>query len=252
MRLIEKICCDTDLSTYDPYDMWKTFVGFQIKNFFNHHRSFGMLPAGTLSAFDMFVNNRARLFYVKQEYPIVRALATLSLLNLHKRYNGGAYLDFVRSHLHWLIKHSCIGYSGYCWGLGFRYAVAKNLVYDSNTPFSTMTPYVLEAFVEYSHHTGDHQYDELILSIYNFFDHDIQIMEENDEYIATSYVPLHDRIVINAISYTMYSLALTIPYVRKELQRGIKEKINKLYSYIRLNQRADGSWLYSPQAALSR
>ena len=72
-------------------------------------------------------------------------------------------------------------------------------------------------------------------------------MAEDRDSMATSYGPFMDRIVINAVSYTMYSLALALPYVSRQLRQRIEEKIGKLYRYIQKAQRPDGSWLYSPQ-----
>ena len=72
-------------------------------------------------------------------------------------------------------------------------------------------------------------------------------MAEDHESMATSYGPFVDRIVINAVSYTMYSLALALPYISRQEMQRIEEKIVKLYRYIQKAQRPDGSWLYSPQ-----
>src|SRR6266568_2132984 len=61
--LIEHFCVRNDLSTYDPYDIWKTSLGFQIKNLYNHRPRFGLIPAAVLALFDDLVNNNWRLFY---------------------------------------------------------------------------------------------------------------------------------------------------------------------------------------------
>jgi hypothetical protein len=244
---IESHCCRADLSTHDPYDIWKTSVGFHVKDLFNHHRFAGMIPAAALTLFDLLLNNTARLFYSRQEYPVVRALAALALLNLHGKHGRDEYLEFTRVHLRWLVENSCTGFSGPCWGLHFRYAVSSSLVYDSNTPFSTMTPYALEAFVAYAQRTGDRQFDDVIRGIFRFFDRDIRVMEETDEYLATSYVPLKDRVVINASSYAMYAYALLLPYLDGAQRSRSEQRIAKLYAFVRRNQREDGSWLYSPE-----
>ena len=80
--LIENLCAREDLSTYDPYDIWKTNLGFRVKHLYNCHPRMGLVPAGALSLFDNLANNRSRMFYARQEYPVVRAVASLSLLNL--------------------------------------------------------------------------------------------------------------------------------------------------------------------------
>ena len=245
-KIIEQFCLREDLSTYDPYDIWKTPFGFHIKNLFNHNSYTGFLPAGILTLFDTFVNNRFRIFYSQQEYPIVRAFAALSLLNLYCKSGQEKHIDFVKKHLRWLVNHSCRGYSGYCWGLSFNYAVSSRFTYGKNTPLSTVTPYVLEAFAKYSQVTQDTQFNDIIGSIYDFFEKDIVTIEESDKHLITSYGPMRDRIVINAVSYAMYSYSLLLPYVPLQKKEYVKDKIRKLYAYIHENQRDNGSWLYSP------
>jgi len=236
-----------NLSTYDPYDIWKTKPGFKIKSLYNYKKYIGLLPGITFTIFDIFINNSLRLFYKKQEFPIVRAFAALILLNLHAKYPNKNYISAAQKHIEWLIKNSCKGtYKGIGWGLSFNYAVSSNLSYKINTPYSTMTPYVLEAIIKYQNETGNNIYQESIKEIYNFFAHDLLIMEENDKYMAVSYTPQKDRIVINASSYVMYSFALILKYIDTDEKQNVKVKIKKLYNFIKTNQKEDGSWLYSP------
>jgi len=131
--------------------------------------------------------------------------------------------------------------------LGYRNAISKGLIYDSNTPLATMTPYALEAFVAFNKATNSDAFIDVIDRIFRFFDQDIQAMEEDEEILATSYAPFRDRTVINASSYAMYSYALCLPHVRTSQDR-VLAKVHKLYEYIRRRQRADGSWFYAPQS----
>ncbi len=236
-----------DLSTYDPYDIWKTSWGFQVKQLYNRRPWVGLVPAAALTVFDTFLNNGMRIGYRRQEYPIVRSIAALCLLNRYGKGGPRHLLACAGQHLDWLLEHSCPGYSGCCWGLGFPYGAGPRVIYDANTPLSTMTPYGLEALVHYTMVTGEKRFSFAIESIFSFFDRDIQVIAEDIDSMATSYGPFIDRIVINAISYTMYSLALALPSVSRRPKKRIEEKIRKLYRYIQRSQRADGSWLYSPQ-----
>lgn len=246
LQLVERYCARNDLATYDPYDIWKTAAGFAVKDLFNRHRLLGLAPAAALTLFDTYINNEVRCFYKPQEYAIVRAWAALSLLNFHGRKGSPNLLPLVRGHLDWLRENSCRGYSGPCWGLGFRQAIAPGLVYGADMPLSTMTPYPLEAFVRYHQASGDDAVLPVILGIHDFFDRDIQVMEETDDYLVTSYAAMRDRRVVNAVSYAMYSLALLLPYVGPAAEEQTRTRIRKLYRYLEVSQRPGGSWLYSP------
>jgi hypothetical protein len=197
---------------------------------------------------DTFLNNRRRLCYTAQEYPIVRAIAALSLLNLYRRTPQGDLLDAIVLHLNWLVAHTCTGYSGPCWGLDFEYPVSTTVEYDSNTPLSTITPYALEAFVRYAVLTDDGRFDNVIRGVFRFLEGDLCIMNESDKYLATSYAARRDRIVVNAVSYTMYSYAMLLPYLAGEERSAAEAKLKKLYAYVINAQRVDGSWFYSPES----
>ncbi|RRQ47955.1 hypothetical protein DZC72_09415 [Maribacter algicola] len=243
---IKAVCISDDLAGYDPYDIWMTGIGIQIKSLFNKNKYVGLLPAAALTLYDHFINNNARLFYKKREYPTARAMAALTLFNIYKIEKKDEYLEFGKRHVDWLIEHSCKGYAGLCWGLGFKWAVGEGLDYNENTPFSTHTPYALEAIHAYIQITNDSEYIQHIESIFTFYENDIKVLFEDSDEMATSYGPAKDRLVTNAVSYTMYAYAIFLGYFpdKKEI---IKKRIGKLYNFIKNSQRNDGSWLYSPE-----
>ena len=245
VALIKSYCFREELATFDPYDVWTTQLGCAIKNLFNHVPWIGAFPAAILAVSDLYLNNSLRLFYKKRDYPIVRALAALSLLTLYKEGQQEDYLRSAKRHLDWLVAHACIGYSGACWGLGFRWAVAANLIYDEQTPFVTATPYPLEAFVMFQQVTGDNTYKPIIRGVYRFLEQDIQVMCDDGISMAVSYGPSKDRLVTNATSYAMYSYTLLSPYLDETEKARAAGKINRLYQFIRNAQRENGSWLYA-------
>ena len=205
-----------------------------------------MLPAALFTAYDTWINNRLRLFYPRREYASVRSLAALALLNLYRATADRQYLSWARRHLGWLQEHRCPGYAGACWGLGFDYAVMKGLIYDGNTPFSTVTPYALEAFCRYSGLASTDEYVDTIRSIHTFLERDLQVMSETQRHLATSYAARRDRIAFNSVAYTMYSYALLRGHVDAAARDRAVEKIRKLYANLCDHQGADGSWFYSP------
>lgn len=245
--IIKRYCCREDLSTHDPYDIWKTTIGYRTKRLFNRRRWLGIGPAAVLQLADTFCNTALRSLYRRQEYAIVRALAAQALLNLYHRRKEEECLKYAKLHLEWLATNSCVGYRGACWGLGFLHTVSENVEYESNTPFSTITPYVLEAFIQYTKVTGDVCYDSTIENVFKFLEEDLQIMMESSEILVTSYGPTKDRVVVNSVSYTMLAYGLLLSRLPTELQERTRDKIRRLYGFIRASQFADGSWIYSPE-----
>ena len=111
--LIEHFCSKDDLSTFDPYDIWNTPLGFRVKQLYNRRPRLGLFAASAFALFDDLVNNRPRWFYRQNEYPIVRALAALCLLNLYRSNHDRRLLESADRHLQWLLANSCPGYSAF-------------------------------------------------------------------------------------------------------------------------------------------
>jgi hypothetical protein len=244
-ELIEKYLLNDDLSTYDPYDIWKTDIGIKVKQLYYKNKYLGLLPAGLLTIYDLYLNNSFRIGYKKQEYPIVRAQSALILLNLYKKESEKIYLEYAKKHIYWLIENVSKGYSGACWGLNFDWVYSANKIYDTNTPFSTHTPYPLEALVKYYEISKEEKIRATIESIYLFLENDLQIMQENSNKLIISYGAEKDRIVTNANSYIMYMYFLLLPFFPNQ-QDYIKSKIKRIYNFIIDVQNDDGSWLYEP------
>jgi hypothetical protein len=245
--LVEQFCDNDDLSTYDPYDLWKTRLGYTVKDLYNRSRWYCILAA-PLAAGDL-LNDGWRLFYTRQEYPIVRAFAALSLMNIYERHGGEHLLAAARGHLDWLVENRSPGYKGYGWGLGFPHAVSRTVKYAPSTPFSTITVYPLEAFVRFTRLAGGSPFPDVLDGFYRFFDEEIQLMYEDDQALATSYGPFCDRVVHNAVSYTMYAYSLLLPWAPPQRQTYISARVAKLFRYLQRAQRPDGSWMYSPEGS---
>ena len=237
-----RLCFSNDLRTSDPYDVWKTQIGLLVKNLWNKSKFLGTIPAALITIFDQYINNRLRLFYTKQEFPIVRALAASCLLNKYEKNNNPIYLFWAKAHIDWLVNNYSKGYSGYCWGLNMDWA-SKNGLYGKDTPFITHTPYVLEALIRYQKLSNEDDYQEIIKSIYKFINIDLLKIINNEEILCLSYAPLEEpRIVINANSYALYSLSLLFSFLPEKLI--IKNDIICLFNFIASVQNKDGSWWY--------
>ncbi len=244
-KILESYLLHNSLATYDPYDVWKTDIGVKIKKLYYKNKYLGLIPAGIITIYDLYINNHKRTGYYKQEYPITRAQAAITLLNMYEQEKNLKYIEYAKKHIDWLLDHVSTGYSGHCWGMNYDWVYTATDTYNKNTPFSTHTPYPLEALVQYYNITKDETVLEAIKSVFLFLEKDIKVMKETEEMLILSYGVEKDRIVTNANSYSMYMYALLISFL-PEQEEYIKNKIKKLYNFITSVQQDDGSWLYSP------
>jgi len=235
-----------NLSTYDPYDIWNTSISIKIKKIFYTNKILGYPLVVIYILLDFL--GITKILYKKREYPIVRALAAQSAINLFLFTKNQKYLEIAKQHLIYLKNNYSKGYSGYCWGLNQPW-MSKNGFYPENTPHVTHTPYPLEAFIKYRKITNSKEFDDIIKSVFYFLEKDIPIMYEDDNQLAVGYSPYPEKyIVINANSYVMYMYALLLDFYPNK-KEYIIEKINKIHNFIVNNQEDDGSWWYYKKGA---
>jgi len=243
-ELIEEYCMRENYLSYDPYDIWKTQLGIISKRLFFKNKYLGLPFVSLLTLLDFYIINKKRFFYKKKEYPIVSAQNTIVLLNKLKKTKNKKYLEKINKNIDWLLNNYSKKYKGLSWGTGFKIVISSNVVYDEQTPFTTNTPYILEAFDLYYNETKSEFIVDKIKKIYEFYEKEVIIIENNENYMITSYGPFNDRIVTNSVSYTMYSYSIFYKYLDEK--EYIKNKIIKLYNFIKHIQKSDGSWLYAP------
>jgi hypothetical protein len=250
VKIISHYCHREDLSTFDPYDLWQTKVGTYVKSKYYKY-NLALLPvAGILTIYDLFINNTIRLNYRKKEYPIVRALAALSLMNVYKSNNLEIHKNYAQKHIKWLLENAVKTNRGIGWGLPFTWPANKSLSYNRNTPFSTHTPYAFEAIYRMHQIDPDKKYQESMKAIYNFFENDLKIMDEDEVKMGISYGPMEDRITINAVSYALLMYAYFMQIFPEERSYLISKTI-KFYNYIKYYQGSEGEWLYDVSAKSS-
>ena len=241
--LFQKNLLSKGLKTPDPYDVWNTKLGQNIKKVYYKNKILGILPSAGLTIFDLYFNNQMRLGYREREYPIAHAYKALIGMELFKKTQETQYLSFVQDSISWLANNYSKGYSGYCWGINMPW-VSKIAVYNENIPHITHTPYVLEAFINFQNLTRTEEYDNIIESVFDFLENDLHKMIDINLVLALSYSPKTEkRIVINANSYAMLCYALLVD--KSPLGRKYNEdKVKRLYQFLVDHQNSDGSWYY--------
>jgi len=245
-KFIENYAIKNDLNSSDPYDLWIITPGIFIKKLFYKNKHIGYPFIGIYLILDFL--GIVKKFYKKREYPIARALAAQSAINLYYYTKEKKYLNIAKQHLLFLKKNYFKGYSGYCWGLNQPW-MSKNRFYPEDIPYVTNTSYALEAFVKYQKITGSKEFNNVIKSVFWFLEKDIPIIHESADELAVGYSPLPENyIVINANSYAMYMYTLLLEFYPKKRDYILK-KIRKIYNFIVRNQEPDGSWWYYVKGA---
>jgi len=196
-----------------------------------------------LAVLNQYAPRFLRFFLKPQEFPIVRAFAVLSALNLYEAIKDKEYLEIAGESVRWLIANKLEGYHGACWGLNMPW-MTKTGYCSSLTPNITSTPYCFEALMRYHDFTDDLSAYDTALSSLGFLENDIKVLYEDNMQMAISYGPvMSDNIVINASSYAMmmYSVLGTL---NPENRDKMFAKAKKLRAFILDNQNSDGSWWY--------
>jgi hypothetical protein len=232
-----------DLTTYDPYDLWKTKLGLWLRRLYYQK---GIVAAPLVAPFfllDLYAPRVVRAFIGPQEYPTVRAMAVMAALNLHQVEPDPRYLALAEASAGWLLENNSPGYHGACWGLNFPW-ITKGGYYPPTTPFITHTPYCVEALFHCFDATGRQKYYDAAVSSLDFLEFDLKVIYRDGERIAMGYGPGDEtRVVVNANSYAamLYALLATrIP----ERREPLLAKAAQLKNFVTAAQNPDGSWFY--------
>lgn len=232
-----------DLTTYDPYDLWKTRFGLRIKKLYYENGKLTIPIVAVFYLLDSYAPRFVRLFIKPQEFPIVRAFAILSALNIYEITSENKYLDLASDSVKWLLENRFPGYHGTCWGLGMPW-MTKGGYRSASTPFISVVPYCVEALLRYSDLANDDNSRDVALSSLNFLEKDLQRLIDMPGVLALSYSPSYEnRIVINGNAYAMMLYALLSERL-PALKDMLLERASRISNFIKLQQRPDGSWLY--------
>ncbi|HBG07393.1 MAG: hypothetical protein A2075_01060 [Geobacteraceae bacterium GWC2_58_44] len=232
-----------DLSTQDPYDLWKTKLGLWLRRMYYQNGLIAVPLVAPFFLLDAYAPRVVRAFIGPQEYPTVRAMAVLAALNLHQINPDPKYLSLAEESAGWLLEHQSPGYHGACWGLNFPW-MTKGGYYPPTTPFITHTPYCVEALFKCFDATRKEKYYSTAVSTLNFLEVDLHILFQSSDKMAMGYGPgMESRIVVNANSYAMMLYALLATRM-PENRDALLEKAGRLFNYVTAAQNADGSWFY--------
>ena len=230
------------MKTFDPYDLWATSIGVEIKK----HYYAGSIPAKLLALMVGVLDwtipylSRTMLNIEPIEYPIVLAHEILT----RKTENRLSASDAVGL-LHTIkLLAICVDNKPGAWGLGFPW-MSKNGLYGTQIPFITHTPYVMESLVILTEYPIVQDEAQAIFNNSSDFLETLLVMHQSPDELALSYAPLAEpRIVNNANAYAAYAYSLHAKYGVIERKAQARAKALSLARWVIGQQQADGSWFY--------
>lgn len=130
----------TGCQSFDPYDVWSSPVGVDIRRAYYSGHVFGKLAAIALALADWLAPGFSRRIIraAKRSYPIVAAQRIL-MLDVENRLTRELSGELAACLAALSTRRS--QKQAWAWGLGFPW-MSKNGLYGPDVPFVTHTPYV--------------------------------------------------------------------------------------------------------------
>lgn len=226
------------LTSYDPFDIQSSRIWKILNNS-------TFLPIRLIRKYLIIVEKIfprfIRIFSYKTRASTSVALFASSCAMIYQINNNKKLLTHVQDSLNWLEENKSNDYSGFCWGLPFKWYLPESIVADINTPCSTILIYMLDAFLLGHKITGEDHYKQVALSISDFLINDLNKDKIDENTICSSYTPLDNFHVINVNSYVAAILYSIYTYTKDS---SLIEYADKLLNYVFKEQNEDGSWYY--------
>lgn len=227
-------------SSYDPYDLWATRAGVDIRRQFYEGRISGKVGAGVFALFDWIAPSLAR-FACKAPlrlHPITAAHLVLMSEYQDMGFNDKEAVDALASLAAWKGENN-----KWAWGLGFPW-MSKNGLYGQDVPFVTHTPYVMEALLKLISSGDGAKAREMFEGTWGFLE-SLLVMHDEKDGLALSYAPVEEpRIVVNANAYASFAYALHAVHGNPETRQIASQKACRLARWVLKHQEKDGSWYY--------
>ncbi len=226
--------------TYDPYDLMSSDTGQFLRSVYFKNKPIGLLLGGPYFMTDLIFPKIRHLISQKKRYANADAHLILGYVNLYYLTKKQIFIELAIELGEHLIKTSIDGFSGHCWGYPFDW-VSHSGKWKKGTPFITVTPYCYEAFITLHEATHEQKFADTALSITKFVLNDLKETRIDQNTLICSYSPFDTSRVINANAYRSFVLCHASAYFNMP---SYMDKVHDHLNFIRMNQRADGSWLY--------
>ncbi|NJM16355.1 MAG: hypothetical protein HC896_14140 [Bacteroidales bacterium] len=226
--------------SYDRMDFFSSKPGVFTKRLFYKNKYLGA-PFATFALIqETFFPSLLKLYAKPRREAIGDAHYASGLFNMYEITNDKKYLEWGEHYLDELLKSSCKGYSGHCWGYTFGWQNA-DIYWPPGIPLMTITPYGFWAFLKHYELTQSQNSLKILKSIAEFGVNDVKKHKMPNGTVCSSYSPNDDRYIVNANTYRGAMLLDAYKLFGEErFKTEAYESIDFVLSY----QEPDGKWYY--------
>jgi hypothetical protein len=227
---------ETELKSGDPFALQCSDVGINIAQ---------LLPPrlrGALYIMDRKFPTIADKLFAHAVAPHSVALYLQATWLMYKATGEPKWINHRMNWSKWLVNHANQEYSGYAWGIPFKWLMGTGVLAPENTPMSTVTPYCSDTFYMFQEY-------QIATSGANFILNGLKRVYEDDDKLCLSYSPLDEFMIVNVQAYCAAQL------YRAYVHTGFphyRVAADRLINFVLSEQNEDGSWYYWSKKAPSR
>jgi len=221
-------------ASYDPYDVRA------LPFFLFLTRKQNFLKKIFLSFFYIMPVTLRRIFKIE---PSVSATGMGFLaqgyIELYKVTKNVQNLEKAKKNLNWLEKNRIKDYKDYCWSYPFDWQSV--VLFPENTPIGYVTAECAKVFMEYYRLTKDKKYLDIVVSICNFINGNLNKKYHKNNVFSFSYTPLDNSEVVN-----INAIIASVFFEAGQLTKN-EELINiaeKIMQFVLQEQLPNGGWYY--------
>jgi hypothetical protein len=187
-----------------------------------------------------FTDRTRRIFRIKKKmYPQAQALIARAYFKVYKYSKEKIYLDKSFEILKWLLDNRVSSFKYYCWGQPYAWFSRKLI--PANTPRTTVTSQVANAFLDAYEISNDAGYLDVANNICQFYVNELNHNVDDDNNICFSYTTLDNYNIHNASMLASSTLIRTWYHTKNE---KFKDYGIRALNYTLKHQNTDGSWYY--------
>lgn len=236
----------TRLFSYDPMDIYESSWGRLTKRIWKRNRLFGAALALPLELLDILYPSVRNRLSGKRIHPICCAqlgLGIIKLIQINLRADNSDFSNLADQYVERLMALATRTDHGLGWGINVRWETKGGML-SPLTPCHTQTGYAFRFLDEFNVLKGDGRIASILRDVAEHTARDFaEFKDEQTGAVVTGYSIADKRLVVNAISYRMFTMFRAFELFGEPLYF---EKATESLRYVLDSQNRNGSWYYGP------